>query len=256
MTWRCSFYEFDLQPPQLVRVSPCRPGCPRGRACFLGHRHVRDRAGYWRPLFACAPFGHILSSHLHRFRLAGARTAGGEGSNDRRRVVMSRNTVEVKVVVAKNGPYLVTGTVPLARQSIVSDAQGGSEQWQESDPFPPQASYALCRCGHSRTKPFCDGTHTKVKFDGTETASREPYRAQAQLIEGPELGHRRGVVLRVCPLLRSRASLEPGRAHSGLPGPGQLPPPGQQLSRRAPGGVESGDRRTRGAPAAGLDRPG
>lgn len=99
---------------------------------------------------------------------------------------MAKSAIEVKVTVTKNGPYLVTGAVPLARQSIVGDAEGGSQQWQESDPFPPQTSYALCRCGHSKTKPFCDGTHTKIRFDGTETASREPYRELAQVIEGPE----------------------------------------------------------------------
>ena len=100
---------------------------------------------------------------------------------------MSKPRAEVKVVVSKNGPYLVTGEVPLARQTIVTDRQGGSEEWRESDPFPSQASYALCRCGQSHNKPFCDGTHTKVRFDGTETASRAPYREQAQLQEGPAL---------------------------------------------------------------------
>jgi CDGSH-type Zn-finger protein len=100
---------------------------------------------------------------------------------------MARSTAERGVVVTNNGPYLVTGSVPLARQTIVPDREGGSHAWKESDPFPLKESYALCRCGHSATKPFCDGTHKKVGFDGTETASREPYRAQAQTQEGPAL---------------------------------------------------------------------
>jgi CDGSH-type Zn-finger protein len=100
---------------------------------------------------------------------------------------MTKPKGEPRVVVTKNGPYLVTGTVPMARQTIIADKEGGSEQWRESHPFPPQESYALCRCGHSQTKPFCDGTHKKIGFDGTESASREPYRAQAQLTEGPAL---------------------------------------------------------------------
>jgi CDGSH-type Zn-finger protein len=100
---------------------------------------------------------------------------------------MTKIKVEVKVVVSKNGPYLVTGDIPLAKQTIVADPQGGSQDWKESDPYPAQASYALCRCGQSKSKPFCDGSHSKIKFDGTETASREPYRAQAQVQEGPAL---------------------------------------------------------------------
>jgi len=100
---------------------------------------------------------------------------------------MTKIKGEVKVVVSKNGPYLVTGNVPLAKQSIVSDAQGGSQAWKESDPYPAQTSYALCRCGHSKNKPFCDGSHTKARFDGTETASRAPYREQAQVMEGPAM---------------------------------------------------------------------
>lgn len=100
---------------------------------------------------------------------------------------MAKPKGEPKVAVCKDGPYLVSGGVPLARQTIVADREGNSEAWRESDPFPPQDSYALCRCGQSQNKPFCDGSHKKVAFDGTETAGREPYRDQARLMEGPGL---------------------------------------------------------------------
>jgi len=100
---------------------------------------------------------------------------------------MSKSGEGPRVTVTRNGPYLVSGKVPLARQTIVADAQGGSERWRESDPFPAQEGYALCRCGHSANKPFCDGSHKKAGFEGTETASREPYTQQAQLMQGPGL---------------------------------------------------------------------
>jgi CDGSH-type Zn-finger protein len=75
--------------------------------------------------------------------------------------------------------------VPLSQQTIVADEGGNSEAWKEGDAFPVQPSYALCRCGRSNSKPFCDGTHNKVRFDGTETASRAPYSEQAQVMQGP-----------------------------------------------------------------------
>ena len=98
---------------------------------------------------------------------------------------MSTSKGKPGVKVSRNGPYLVTGAVPLAKQTILTDGEGGSRAWQEGEAMATQESYALCRCGHSANKPFCDGTHSKIGFDGTETASREPYRAQAQLTEGP-----------------------------------------------------------------------
>jgi CDGSH-type Zn-finger protein len=89
-----------------------------------------------------------------------------------------------KVVITKDGPYLVSGDVPLARQVIGTDAEGGSETWVQGETFPAQETYALCRCGRSRKKPFCDGSHTKVGFDGTEAASRKPYLEQAKALDG------------------------------------------------------------------------
>ena len=92
-----------------------------------------------------------------------------------------------QVTVTPNGPYLVSGSIRLSRQTIGTDVAGGSETWNESEALPAKESYALCRCGRSRGAPFCDGTHAKVGFDGAETAAREAYRSQAKLQEGPDL---------------------------------------------------------------------
>jgi CDGSH-type Zn-finger protein len=98
---------------------------------------------------------------------------------------MTRANVSARVVISKDGPYLVTGSPPLSRQTIMTDSDGGSERWQEGETFAVAKNYALCRCGHSKNKPFCDGTHAEIGFDGTETANREPYSEQANVIDGP-----------------------------------------------------------------------
>jgi CDGSH-type Zn-finger protein len=94
-----------------------------------------------------------------------------------------------KITITVNGPYLVQGTIPLADQHIVTNAQGESVAWREGKSVTASIAdrYALCRCGHSGTKPFCDGAHQRVGFVGTETASREPYALQAEHIQGPTL---------------------------------------------------------------------
>ena len=96
-------------------------------------------------------------------------------------------SLDVKIEVTKDGPYLVSGDLPLSEQAIVTNAEGDSLDYREEKKYPAQKQYALCRCGQSANKPFCDGTHAKVQFDGTETASHQPYLKQAKTIEGPTM---------------------------------------------------------------------
>jgi CDGSH-type Zn-finger protein len=90
-----------------------------------------------------------------------------------------------KIVVSKNGPYLVSGNLPLAREIAKVGSEGEPETWAKGRKYPAQKEYALCRCGRSKQKPFCDGTHAVTGFDGTETASRKSYAGQAVKIKGP-----------------------------------------------------------------------
>jgi len=92
-----------------------------------------------------------------------------------------------RIKVTRNGPYIVTGRVPLSGRIIVVDSGGDAVAWREGRRYPEQETYALCRCGKSRNLPFCDGTHTRIGFNGTETAGRVTYAEQAQVVKGPDL---------------------------------------------------------------------
>ena len=92
-----------------------------------------------------------------------------------------------KIVVSKDGPYVVSGNVPLAIQTITPNAAGESWDWVQGTSFESGATYELCRCGRSRHKPFCDGSHTTPHFHGDETASRAPFSDQAERIDGPAI---------------------------------------------------------------------
>jgi len=93
----------------------------------------------------------------------------------------------MKIVVSKNGPYIVTGNVPLARGEIVVNDEGESIGWREIERIPTGETYTLCRCGHSGNKPMCDGSHVSADFIGTETAERSPYAEEASCTTGPGL---------------------------------------------------------------------
>jgi CDGSH-type Zn-finger protein len=93
----------------------------------------------------------------------------------------------MKIVVSKDGPYLVSGKVPLKMQIITPNREGLSWDWKQAKSFETKEEYSLCRCGHSKNKPYCDNSHLRVKFDGKETATRRPYVRQAETFEGPTL---------------------------------------------------------------------
>lgn len=94
---------------------------------------------------------------------------------------------KVKIKVSKNGPYLVSGKVPITEQIISCDSKGTPKQWEKGEKYPLRENCTLCRCGQSEHKPCCDGTHVKVNFDGTETAAMQSYEEQARKIDGPAL---------------------------------------------------------------------
>ena len=75
-----------------------------------------------------------------------------------------------RIIIRKNGPYLVYGNIPLVRKLQVVSEHGEPLTWRKTEVFEVGESYKLCRCGKSGEKPFCDGAHKEIVFDGTETA--------------------------------------------------------------------------------------
>jgi CDGSH-type Zn-finger protein len=74
-----------------------------------------------------------------------------------------RVMAEVKITVRKNGPFRVEA--PEGSIDLV-DADGNKYD------LTGKTAFALCRCGGSVNKPFCDGTHSKIGFAGAESAVR------------------------------------------------------------------------------------
>ena len=94
---------------------------------------------------------------------------------------------DARIQICENGPYIVSGWIPLAKLTISTDDEGYPASYVEGEKYPLNETYALCRCGQSQSKPFCDGTHEKTHFDGTEIASRAPYLTRVRKIDGPGL---------------------------------------------------------------------
>ena len=62
------------------------------------------------------------------------------------------------IKVRQNGPYRIEG-----EDVIVVD-------WNGNAYSVTRRPIALCRCGASTTKPFCDGTHSRIGFQAAEAA--------------------------------------------------------------------------------------
>jgi len=68
-------------------------------------------------------------------------------AQDRTKDGTSRSNRRVKVT--RNGPYIMSGGVPLSEQIICVDADGECHGWRKGKEYPAQEKHALCRCGQS-----------------------------------------------------------------------------------------------------------
>ena len=66
----------------------------------------------------------------------------------------------VSIQVRENGPYKISGPI------TVVDAEG------REFVLPEGSAVALCRCGHSQNKPFCDASHKRIGFVADDSAPR------------------------------------------------------------------------------------
>ena len=93
------------------------------------------------------------------------------------------------IVITENGPYAVPDGIRCNNASLVCDEGGVSESWQVRGDYDTgsEETYYLCRCGHSRKKPFCDASHEKTGFRGREKPERFGYEDRAERYRGPGL---------------------------------------------------------------------
>lgn len=105
-----------------------------------------------------------------------------------------------QIEICCNGPYIVTGNIPLVRKTQVVSEYGEPLSWKKEGEIPTDEGYFLCRCGQSDDMPFCDGTHTRNGFDGTETAPMDPIQERQETYPGTT-----NIIIRIDPSLCTSA---------------------------------------------------
>lgn len=93
------------------------------------------------------------------------------------------------IKIMEDGPYFVYGNPPIDQEIILQNEEGASWVYQKGKHFEVKAGEPahLCRCGYSKKKPFCDGSHLQGEWDPRETASKRPLLDDAEYIDGPTM---------------------------------------------------------------------
>jgi CDGSH-type Zn-finger protein len=94
---------------------------------------------------------------------------------------------KLRIRIIKNGPYIVEGGLPLAEETEILGADAEPERWTRGESLEAGETYALCRCGRTENRPFCDGKHVAAPFDGTETAKHSFGPETIEMTQGPAL---------------------------------------------------------------------
>lgn len=82
---------------------------------------------------------------------------------------MKTKTTQTPITIqtTKNGPYIVSASVPIIEHFIIPNQQGESVNYAKGQQFTAETQpMKLCRCGNSHNKPFCDGHHCDSDFHG------------------------------------------------------------------------------------------
>lgn len=104
---------------------------------------------------------------------------------------MSDSDAPQPSITSKPGGPLFVKELPLVRKTSVHSEHGEPMAWKTSEPITDKSNYALCRCGSSANKPFCDGAHSGIGFEGQDTADASTYDERAR-----ELGSSDGLSVR------------------------------------------------------------
>lgn len=88
-------------------------------------------------------------------------------------------------IIAK-GPYLVHGNPPLQQKILVLNEEQIPWEYADGNTYSTiEEPTALCRCGHSKKTPYCDGSHAHAEWDPTLTADNVPLLENAESYDGP-----------------------------------------------------------------------
>lgn len=96
---------------------------------------------------------------------------------------------EKQIKVGESGPYMVSGEIPLTTKTPVVSEHGEPLTWKTSPATETRERFALCRCGASANKPFCDGSHSSTEWESVESSADRSYveRAKSYGGEGIEI---------------------------------------------------------------------
>jgi len=97
-----------------------------------------------------------------------------------------KRRVKGKIRVESCGPYEVEGKIPLVHKTQIVSEYGEPLNWELDEIIKEEGPYSLCRCGQSDNKPFCDGSHCDIDFEGVENAPTNTFKDRQKVNDSGE----------------------------------------------------------------------